>query len=168
MAQQKLLAPNTTIWWVPTAGMANYLAPTVAEINAGSNISCAIVTGYTLNPTDSDTDNTKSICDNSNVANPTFDNYEANLPLFRSIVADSSGVYYVAFNLFKKPGAAGYLVRRIGKNNAAVAAIGDYVSVFGVESDVPTDIESDSGGPIQLSVPFLPQGKMNLNFALAA
>jgi hypothetical protein len=168
MASKKMLSPKTTIWWVPAAGLANYLAPTAAEINAGTNISCAIVTGYTLNPTDSDTDSTKSICDNSNTANPTFDNYEANLTFFRSVIADATGVYYTAFNLFKTEGANGYLVRRIGKDNAAVAAIGDTVSVFGVESDVPTDTESDAGGPIQLGVTFLPQGKMKINYTIAA
>lgn len=168
MASKKMLSPKTTIWWVPLAGLANYLAPTAAEINAGVNISCAIVTGYTLNATDSDVDNTKSICDNSNTSNPTFDNYDANLTFFRSIIADSTGVYVAAFNLFKTEGAAGYLIRRIGKDNAAVAAIGDTVSVFGVESDVPTDTESDAGGPIQLGVPFLPQGKMKINYTIAA
>lgn len=168
MPSKKMLSPKTTIWWVPLAGIANYLAPTAAEINAGVNISCAIVTGYTLNATDSDVDNTKSICDNSNTSNPTFDNYDANLTFFRSVIADSTGVYYAAFNLFKTEGVAGYLVRRIGKDNAAVAAIGDTVSVFGVESDVPTDTESDAGGPIQLGVPFLPQGKMKINYTIAA
>lgn len=168
MPSRKMLSPNTTIWWVPTAGVANYLAPTAAEINAGTNLSCAIVTGYTLNATDSDVDNTKSICDNSNTSNPTFDNYDGNLTFFRSIVADSSGVYWAAFNLFKNEGASGYLIRRIGKNNAAVAAIGDTVSVFGFESDVPTDTESNAGGPIQLGVTFLPQGKLKVNFTLAA
>ena len=44
----KMMSPNTTIWWIPLAGIADYTQPKVAEITAGINISAAIVTGYTL------------------------------------------------------------------------------------------------------------------------
>ncbi len=168
MAQRKMLSPNTTLWWIDTTGVANFSTITAAEINAGANISCAIQTGYTLNPTDSDTDDTKSICDNSNAANPTFKNYEGNFTIFRSIIGETAGVFYVAYNLFKKPDHEGFLVRRLGKANTAVAAIGDTVSVFGFTNDVPGDVESDSGGPIGMTVPLLPTGKMNNFYTLAA
>lgn len=165
---KKLLAPNTTIWWIPTAGLANPAAPTAALINAGTNISCAIVTGYSLNFTDSDTDDTKSICDNANVQTPTNDNYEANLTLFRSDLVVPTALLASVFTLFKKAGAQGYLVRRIGKPNAAAAAIGDVVQVFGVESDLPQVVESDNNGPIQMTVPFIPTGAAYNNFKLVA
>ncbi len=164
MARRKMLAPNETLWWVPKAGLPNYKVPTVAQINAGVNISCAVVTGYTLNPTDPDTDDSRSICDNSNAENDTFENYEGNLTFFRNNVGDTDtlGVLYAAvFTLFKNAGATGYIVRRVGKPNTAVAAAGDDVEVFGFESDNPQDVESDSGGPIQLTVPFIPQGEMS-------
>ena len=86
----KMMNPNTTIWWVPEGGFEDPANPTAAEINAGENISCAIVTGFTLNPTDSDTDDTRSICDEGNVANPTWDNYEANLTFFRTTIGTAA------------------------------------------------------------------------------
>lgn len=168
MASKKLLSPSVTIWFIPASGVANYLAPTTTEINAGTNLSCAIVTGYTLNATDSDTDGVKTICDNSNVKTPTYDNYEANMSFLRSDLSVTTAVYAAAFTLFKQAGAKGYFVRRIGKANTATAAVGDIVSVFLVESDWPATVESDNGGPIQIKVPFLAQGQMNLNYSLAA
>lgn len=168
MASRKMLAPNTTIWWVPEGGFVNPAAPTAAEINAGTNVSCAIVTGYTLNATASDTDDSRSICDNANVKQRTFKNYESEITYFRSDLVTTTAVYVAAFNLFKKPGARGYFVRRFGKGFAAVAATGDKVSVYKFESDVPQTIESDAGGPIEITVPYIPQGEMKQNYTLAA
>lgn len=168
----KLMNPNTTIWWVPEGGFADPANPTVEELNAGENISCAIVTGFTLNPTDSDTDDTRSICDEGNVANPTWDNYEANLTFFRTAETTPTDANDLAmdtaFELFRNKGAAGYLVRRIGKKNNIIAAIGDIVSVFKVLSDNPQDIAGGDEGPIQLTVPFLQQGEMHLNVEIEA
>lgn len=161
----KMMSPNTTIWWVPLAGIVNPMAPTVAEINAGTNISCAIVTGYTLGATASDTDDSKSICDDANVQTPTFDNYEANLTFFRSDLVAATAIYTTAFNLFKVPRVEGYLVSRQGKKSDQVAAAGDYVSVFRVISDSPADVDAE-GAAVQFTVPFLPQGVLNLNFKL--
>lgn len=162
----KMMSPNTTIWWIPLGGVVNPAAPTVAEINAGTNISCAIVTGFTLGATDSDTDDSKSICDDANVVTPTFDNYEANLSFFRSDLVAVTAVYDTAFNLFKVDRVEGYLVVRHGKVSTAVAATGDIVSLYRVISDSPSDVEGDGGAPIQFTVPFLPQGVMTLNKTL--
>lgn len=165
----KMMNPNTTIWWVPEGGFEDPANPTAAEINAGENLSCAIVTGFTLNPTDSDTDDTRSICDEGNVANPTWDNYEANLTFFRTTIGEAAqegtvdAVMETAFNLFRHKGKLGYLVRRVGKKYHQPAADGDIVSVFKVLSDNPQDIAGGDEGPIQLTVPFLPQGEMHLN-----
>lgn len=168
---KKMMAPNETIWWVPISGLTPAFdpdAPTAAALNNAltTNISCAIVTGYTLNATASDTDDSSSICDNANVASPTFYNYEANLVLFREGDAeDDSSVYAKVFELFRYPDAEGYLVRRVGYANDTAAAAGQVVSSFYVSSDVPQDTVTD-GGPIQMTVPFLPQGKMSLNKTL--
>ncbi|ALY10109.1 hypothetical protein SEA_THUNDERCLAP_33 [Arthrobacter phage Thunderclap] len=161
----KMMSPNTTIWWVPLAGIANPMAPTVAEINAGTNISCAIVTGYTLGATASDTDDSKSICDDANVQTPTFDNYEASLTFFRSDLTAVTAIYQTAFNLFKTPRVEGYLVSRQGKKSDQIAASNDLVSVYRVISDSPQDLDAE-GSAVQFTVPFLPQGVMNLNYKL--
>lgn len=166
----KMMSPAETVWWVPAETVGwNPDAPSAAILTEARNISCAIVSGYTLNPTDSDTDDTTSICNSANVSTPTFYNYEANLTFFREEVGvdeDRTSAMYRAFAFFKHPDAVGYLVRRMGYRNTVAAAAGQEVDVFYVSSDYGQDVVDD-GGPIQFTVPFLPQGKMNINIALA-
>lgn len=157
---KKMMSPNTTIVWVDEDAVVNPHAPTVAELEAGINISCAIVRGYTLNPQASDTDSTASICDEGNVETPTYDNYEASLTFFHeSDNADTESVFLIATDLFKVKGARGYLYRRIGKKSTVPFSATDEVEGFLVQSDNPQTIDGgDSGGPIQMTVPFLQQG----------
>lgn len=162
----KMMSPNSTIWWVPLAGFANYLTPTVAEVNAGINISAGIVTGFTLGATDSDNDNSKTIVDEGNVSTPTFGNYEASLSFFRDATGDAATVFTTATALFTGGRVEGWLVSRHGYKANTTAATTQLVSIFGVISDFYQDVEGDGGSPIQITVPFKPTGKMVLNKAL--
>lgn len=159
---QKMMSPNTTIVWVPISGVVDPNNPTAIELNNGVNISCAIVRGYTLNPTASDTDATASICDEGNVENRTYANYEGNITFFRDAnIQDNVSVYNRAWALFRRAGARGFLYRRVGKKSSIAFVAGDEVEGFLFESDWPQTIDGgDSGGPIQFTVPFLPQGTM--------
>jgi hypothetical protein len=161
-----MMSPNTTIWWVPLAGIANFEAPTVAQLTAGSNISAAIVTGFTLGATDSDTDDSKTIVDEGNVSTPTFGNYEASLSFFRDGIGDTATIFTTAVALFTAGRVEGWLVSRHGYKSTVAPAIGHLVSVYGVISDYYQDVEGDGGSPIQVTVPFRPTGKMKLNVAL--
>jgi len=162
----KMMSPNTTIWWIPVAGVVNYLAPKVAEVTAGINISGAIVSGYTLAATDSDKDSSKSIIDEGNVDTPTFGNYQAKLSFFRDGIGDTATVYTTAYNLFVAGQVEGWLVSRQGYKSTAAAASTQIVSLFRVISDFGQDVESGSGAPIEFTVPFLPQGQMAVNVAI--
>jgi hypothetical protein len=157
---KKMMSPNTTIVWVDEDAVVNPHAPTAAELNAGQNISCAIVRGYTLNPQSSDTDNTASICDEGNVETPTYDNYEASLTFFHeSDNSDTTSVFKIATDLFATKGARGYLYRRLGFKSTVAFAADQVVEGFLVQSDNPQTVDGgDSGGPIQMTVPFLQQG----------
>lgn len=163
----KLMSPNTTIWWVPLAGVANYLSPTAAEVTAGSNLSAAIVTGYTLGATDSDTDDSKTIVDEGNVQTPTFGNYEASLSFYRDGIGDTPTIFSTAYNLFKTGRVEGWLVSRHGYKATVAATAAQLVSIFRVYSDFGQDIEGDGGAPIQFTVPFKPQGQFAVNIPLA-
>lgn len=164
----KMMSPNTTIWWVPDSANWNPLVPSAALLTAARNISCAVVSGYTLNATDSDVDDSTSICDGANVELPTYYNYEANITFFReSNLADVTSDYYKAFNFFKAGRQSGWLVRRVGYLSTVAAAATQVVSSYKVISDYPQDVVED-GGPIEFTVPFLPQGNMDLNRALVA
>lgn len=164
----KMMSPNTTILWVPLGGIVDPDAPTVAELEAGINISAAIVTGYTLGATDSDTDESKTIVDEGNVKTPTFGNYAGSLTLFRDGVGDTPTVFTTAYNLFKDGRVEGYLVSRQGYKATAPFEAGQLVSAYRFISDFQQDIEGDKGAPIQATIPFRPQGVMAINVPVAA
>lgn len=163
----KLMAPNETIWWVPKDEVPNFdpQNPTASALTEDRNISCAITTGYTLNPTDSDTDDTSTICDASNVETPTFKNYEGELTLIREELgqnADQASGRYKAWNFFKHKGAEGWLVRRVRGRNFEPAESGQAVESYEFISDNPQEGGEDDAAVVTYTVTFHPQG----NFAV--
>jgi hypothetical protein len=177
----KMMAPNTTIWWFDQGAITTPAAPKVTEIVAalasstpggmGQNLSAAVVAGYTLNPADSDTDNSQSIIDTGAAQNRAAANYEGNLSFFRERVplTNTTSEYLKTYQLFKTKGRSGWLVRRVGKLYTVAATIGDLVDVFLFITDQPRSTPpSTSGGPTQFTVPFLKQGTLYTNVALVA
>ena len=106
---KKMLNPNTTLWVIDADDVLDITNLSAADLNgdpAGDpdpipgalNFSCAVVRGYTLNPTDSDTDDSASICDSGNVENRLYDNYEGEFTMFRDADAtDTTSVFNQAF-----------------------------------------------------------------------
>jgi hypothetical protein len=168
---KKLLPPNITIWWVPEdptstppkPGIANVNAPTAAEINAGTNISCAMVADFTLGWTERDTDDSAGLCDDANVSNPLRKNYESTLTFFLDENrTDATSIYNKVQDLFQVPLQLGYLVQRIRSSpgsvsSPTVAVAGDEVTVFKFLSGDP-NILNDPAAPIQMEVVFYAQG----------
>lgn len=175
MAAVKMLPPAITIWWVDDgdqtafgyegvygAGFADISAPTSAEVNAGINISCAMTTDFTLGWTDRDTDDTRGLCDDAAVANPTTKNYEATLNFFldRDPNKVEESIYNEVLELFKKPLRSGYLVQRIARHprREPDCEPGDRLTIFKVYSGDP-NILNDATAPIQMEVVFYAQGE---------
>lgn len=157
----KMLNPNTTLIAVPESFVPNPLAPSAAVLNGVNaiNISCAVTRGYTLNPTDSDTDDTASICDTGNVQNRLFDNYEGELTLFRDAnIADNTSIYNIAWTFFRNPDVRFYLYRRLGKKSTVAIATGDLLEGFLFINDRTRSVDGGDAGPIQFTVPLLAQG----------
>lgn len=179
---KKMLPPKTTIWWVPVekaADEAAVLKKAIYEEDGGAiDISCAIVSGYTLSPTDSATDATTSICDTAASNTPTQDAFEADLTFFREHIdagtglADATSVYQKAYELFKVGGArgniTGWLIERVGYPQGTAVKEGQEVSGFLVMPDNPRTIVGEGTTPIQFGVKFMPQGKMFTNQKITA
>ena len=169
----KMMAPNVRIDFVPDGGFANASEPTATELNAGTNLSAAITTGYTLGFTESDTDDSKSIIDEANVATPTRDNYEATLTFFMAPESVGSQdqlevAYQEAESLFNTDDrVTGWLVLRVGYKANVDYAAGQEVSLFRVTSDMRR-ITSEDGAPIMMEVPFLQQGEAYGNVPVVA
>lgn len=175
MSAVKLLPPGVTIWWVDDGdqtaegftgtygnGFVDISCPTAEEINAGLNISCALTTDITLGWTDRDTDDTRGLCDDAAVSNPTAKNYEGTLPFFldRNPNKLEESIYNDAMELFKKPLRSGYLVQRIAKHPKIdpMAETADRVTIFKFLSGDP-NILNDATAPIQMEVIYYPQGQ---------
>lgn len=179
---KKMLPPGTTVWWVPVEHAATIEDVCKVGLYTGAqakavDISCAIVSGMTLNPTDSETDSTTTICDSAASNTPTRDAYEASLTFLREDLGttgtpnpDSPATK--AFNLFKVGGVTGnntgWLVKRIGYKPGTPAAADQLISGFLVIADNPRDEVGEGNTPIQMTVPFMPQGKMFTNRKLVA
>ena len=166
---QKMLNPNTTLWVIDAEDVVGDIRDIEAEdINdLAINISCAVTRGYTLNPTDSDTDDTASICDAGNVENRLYDNYEGELTIFRDAVRlDDTSVFNIAFEYFRQPDRRFYILRRLGKRNTVAATNGDELEGFLFTNDNIRSVDGGDNGPVQATIPLLAQGEMTGYFWL--
>jgi hypothetical protein len=166
----KLLRPNVGIYVATADAFANYKSPTLTEITNATkvfNISPAVTDDYTLNMTDSDSDDSLAIVDNASVSTPTFYNYEASLDGFRDADPTATSVYNKFRDLFDDADVKYYLVKRIGKTHDAAFAAGDEVSVYGVKTDFPVDLLGD-GEMLRIGARFLTTGEVAVNVAVAA
>lgn len=169
MANEKLLRGTVSIYAARPEAFADLSAPTTGELNGPLvyDISCAILDDYTLNQTDSDTDDTRTICDVGQVSTPTFRNYEASLDGLRDADLDGEGYFNLFFNLFKVKDIPYVLVKRIGPAQGSPFATGQVISAFSVDTDNPIDIVEDNT-PIALGARFKARGGVNINYTLVA
>lgn len=175
----KLLRANYRVDLVYPEYAAIPLAPTAAELNDvfvyGTNeagmvfpVSCAILDdSNSINQTASDTDTTLTICDIAEVENPTFWNYEVSIDGLRDRDLDAKGVYNLLRNITITADRPFYVITRTGKNASEPYAIGDEISIFGVNTDFPIDIAED-GSLIQHGARFKTTGEVEINFKVAA
>lgn len=177
---EKLLPANLTIMYAYPEAFADWRAPTAAELNAqfafsptasqGNmvfNISCAILDDYTLNQTDSDTDDTRTICDVGEVSNPTFMNFEASIDSLRDESLTDEGLFNMAAELTRAPDRPGIWIKRIGFTANTLFAIGQDVSLFPTLTDFPQDVV-DAGSLVRHGARLIPNGAPTINFRLVA
>ena len=154
----KLLRSSITVLWAYPEAFADPAAPTAAELNDqfvyGTNedamvfnISCAILDdGFTANVTDSETDDSRTICDIGQVSNPTFTTYEVSLDAYRDKTVTDNGLYNLFFDLFKGVDRPGWIITRIGKENDEpfLTDGSDVIKQFGLTTDYPNDLVEDN------------------------
>ena len=166
----KLLRPNVGIYVATADAFANYAAPTLTEITAAAkvfNISPAVTDDYTLNMTDSESDDSLAIVDNASVQTPTYYNYEASLDGFRDENPSATSVYNKFRDLFDTPDVKYYLIKRVGYAHDAAFAAGQLVSIYGVKTDFPVELLGD-GEMIRDGARFLTTGEVAVNVAVGS
>lgn len=174
MANTKLLPGNWSIYAAFPEADTDWSTLSAATMTAGIaagliyDISCAVsADNATLNATDSETSDSRSICDTGNGLTPSFVNYEASLDGFRSDPTNVTAVYNTFYNLFNAPDRPYYLIKRIGPAQGAPWAAGQLASVYGVNTDYPTDIVGDNE-EIRLGARFKPTGIIFPEITVAA
>ena len=165
-----MLRPNVGIYVAAADAFADWKAPTLAEITSATkvfDISQGVTDDYTLNQTDSQSDNSLSIVDNADVTTPTYYNYEASLDGFRDENLTATSVYNQFRDLFKAPDVKYYLIKRVGVTHDADFVAGQEINIFGVKTDFPVELTGD-GEMIRMGARFLTTGEVAVNVAIAA
>lgn len=175
MAGTKLLRGTYSVYAFFPEAQTNWATPTATTLNTavtnglGFDISCGITDdSVSINLTDSDTDDSISICDIGNVSTPTFFNYEVTFDSFRNGPASAGpavAVYDLIPNLFMDVDAPYYIVTRVGPIQGTTFAAGQNVNIFGVNTDYPTDVLGD-GANILFGSRFKPNGQVFTNATL--
>lgn len=169
MANTKTLRGNVSLWAAYPEGVT-FDAPTTTEMadtDYVKDISCAVEDSYTANLTSSDTDDSLSICDVSQVSTPTLKNYEVSLDGFRDADPAATGVYNLFFDLFKAKGVPFYIIKRVGAPQGDPVAVGDILNLYYVKTDNPQNI-INRGEPVRLGARFKPQGEVNPEYEVVA
>jgi len=177
MAGTKLLRGNYSVYAFYPEAVADWNTLSAATLTTalgagmGFDISCALTDdSVNINLTDSDTDDSISICDIGNVSTPTFFNYEVSFDSFRNGPASAGAavaVYELPVDLFQQADRPFYIVKRIGVPQGTAFASGQIVSVYGVNTDWPQDVLGD-GENILFGSRFKASGQVYTNATLTA
>jgi hypothetical protein len=177
VAGTKLLRGHFSVYAFYPEAVEDWATLSAAELEAaltdglGFDISCALTDdSVDINLTDSDTDDSISICDIGNVQTPTFFNYNVTFDSFRNGPASVGApvpVYELPVDLFSASDRPYYIVKRIGPAQGTAFAEGQEISVYGVSTDNPVDVLGD-GENILFGSRFKATGQVFTNASIGA
>lgn len=159
----------TRLTWVPGVdGIADVSAPTLAELAAGVDVTCQMVSTYEVRADGSATTEERAVCETANVVTPTVANFMGRMELFRQWDPDTNaweGEDVLAYLAYKD---VGYFVRRLGFPHATAYAAGQKLEVYRFMSDNPQIMGGAGAGYLKATVPLLQQGVYDINATAAA
>ena len=154
----------TRLTWV--TDITDPAAPTAAELTAGVDLSCVMVTSYEVRADTSDTVSEKAVCETANADTPTAKNYMGNLVLFRDWDDTTPPGDWDASTdpiaTFPSGGIQGFFVRRTGLPYDTAYAADDVVEVYKFITDEPQHSGGTDQGMVKVTVPLHKQGVMEL------
>lgn len=159
----------TRLTWVPgTDGIADIAAPTIAELTAGRDLTCLMVSTYEVRMDGSDTTSERAVCETANVDAPTMQNYMGRFELFRQwddILLAWEVEDVLQWLDYKDVGT---FVRRLGLAHDAAYAAGQQVEAYKLMAD-EAQIQGGTGqGYLKATVPMLKQGSATTRAVVAA
>jgi hypothetical protein len=174
---------NGVPWMITPTGLVDYENPTAAALNVfipiikpsqqyasqGGNISCAIEDDLTLGLTDSDTDDSKTICSKGNSSELTFYNFEITLNAKRDGDISGDSLRNLFRDLTRAPDLAYFIAHRVrGEYNSTdLAAIGQEWDFYYAHTDVQVPAYGD-GEPLKATQAFVPKNVVNVRHTLTA
>ena len=172
MAGTKLLRGNFSVYAFYPEAVSDWSTLTASALNTAvtNGLGFALTDdSVSINLTDSDTDDSISICDIGNVSTPTFFNYEVSFDSFRNGPVSAGpqvAVYELPVDLFGNVDQPFYILKRIGVPQGTTFAAGQIVSVFGVKTDWFQNVLGD-GENILFGSRFKASGQVYTNATLA-
>lgn len=158
----KLMAPNIRIDWFPEDHFENPLQPTLAELNSGYNLSSAIVTGFTLDFEDSETEQVTTVFDVFESEKINRHSFSAELQFFlatRDSDSENEQAFRDAEELFyQNSNPIGFFTKRFGYLCDVAYSATQSVDIFKVQANLPK-ISTEEGSPILLDIGFIPKGQ---------
>lgn len=156
----------------PTSALLNYFigATTPADAGAhwGGNITCAILSDWKMELTDSDTKPAKTLCSVGSAEELTFYNYDANMNFLRDVDPfDDGSEFNLPMLLTSAPDTAYLIAHRIGYGRTAAAAVGQEWHFYYVWTDHAIPASSD-GEYQTINETFVPKGIINFKYELGA
>lgn len=158
----KSLADGHVKLTILTDEPANPGAPTVAELNAGIDFSCAVLASdFTWSAADSDKVAERALCDTNNKNALGADNFQAGITLFRMFDAVTGAVDETEDEAFQAVKAKGTTVWGYVRENGKLAT-----AAWAADDEIPLGMElltdnpqrpQNAGGYIKNRVPLEPQ-----------
>ncbi len=116
----------------------NVTTPADSGSHWGGNVTCAIIDDWNLAFTDSETDDTRTLCSVGQSQDLTFYNYDAVMNFLRDVnPADTGSEFNLPMNLVSAPDLAYVIAHRIGYSRETAAAGGQEWHFYYVWTDNP-------------------------------
>jgi hypothetical protein len=132
------------------------LAPTVAEMTAGLDITGALTSGTEIDFADTDVVSEMSFADGEKIEAPSLRGYTVQLNMFRLFTAGVAGTNDPS-TIFTDQYPTLYIYKRVGIPSSTAVAAAQVFTVFKVTADRPK-MPSGVGGFLKMMVKCLPQG----------
>jgi hypothetical protein len=174
---------NGVPWMITPTGLVDYENPTSDALNVyipivkpsqqyasqGGNISCAVEDDLTLGLTDSDTDDSKTVCSKGNSSELTFYNFEISLNAKRDADVQGDSLRNLFRDLTRAPDLQYFVGHRVrGEfNSTDLAAAGQEWDFYFANTDVQVPGYGD-GEPLKAGATFVPKNVVNVRHILAA
>lgn len=156
----------------PTVALLNYWinirTPATSGSSWGGNVTCAIIDDMNLAMTDSDTDDTRTLCSVGQSQDLTYYNYDAEMNFLRDVnPADTASEFNLPLQLVNAPDLAYIIAHRVGYSRTDAAATGQEWHFYYVWTDhaVPAFGDGDNQG---FGETFIPKGIINFKYVLAS